>query len=218
MKRTERHHLKENIVRTGLDSVAHFVKNWQKELYIGAGVLAIAVLVFAALFALRSRQMGVQSRMAGEILKIAGELDTNPEKLPELEKLAGKGRFARLGTIELAKYWLGKGEFAKADSSLETFPRAPKDLLYYQAENLKARAATLKKDYDKAIAIYRKIEADNPAAYPLDAALFHLAEAYELKGDVGAARDIYQKLQAEYTQSYYGYEASVKAGRLQLGK
>ncbi len=218
MKRKERHHLKEDGIAAGLNRVVQYFKKWERELLIGLGVVAVAVLIFGALLVLKSRQLNSQSRKAGEILELTADLDANPDNLAKLESLDRKGRFTRIGTIELAKHWLGKSDFNKADSVLAEFPKAPRDLLFYQAENLKAQSAILQKDFDTAIAVYLKIEEDNPDVYPLDAVLFHLAEAYELKGDTKEARSLYERIQLEYTQTYYGYEASVKAGRLQLEK
>ncbi len=218
MKRTERHHLKEDEIRTGLSKFIHFFKTWQKEITIFAGVLAGLALVFLALSAVKSHQTRVQSRIAGEILALSATLEDTPDNLAKLEDLAGRGRFARLGYLELAKHWMAKGDFEKAGSYLDKVPRSPRDLVFYQAEDLKAQTAVHRKDFDSAIAIYRKIEADNPSHYPLDAALFHLAEAYELKGELQEAKSIYARIQQEYTQTYFGYEASIKAGRLDLGK
>ena len=76
-----------------------------------------------------------------------------------------------------------------------SIPAGPKDLLYYQAEDLKAQVALGRKDYDKAIAIYTKIGDEKPKAYPLDAARFRLAECHELKGDTATALELYKKLQ-----------------------
>ena len=218
MKRTERHHLKEDEIRTGLSKFVQLFKTWQKEITIFAGVLAGLVLVVLALLAVKSHQARVQSRIAGEILTLSASLDETPENLAKIEEIAGRGRFARLGYLELARYWMAKGDFDKAGTYLDKVPRSPRDLIFYQAENLRAQAAVHRKDFDAAIAIYRKIEADNPSVYPLDAALYHLAEAYELKGEVQEAKNLYTRIQQEYAQTYFGYEASVKAGRLNLGK
>jgi len=45
-----------------------------------------------------------------------------------------------------------------------------------------------------------------------------LAEAYEMGGHKKEALELYTKLQSEYSQTYYGYEASMKASRLALQK
>jgi len=218
MKRRERHHLKEDEIRTGLSKFVHFIKTWQKEITISAAVLAGVVLIAAALFALKSHQTRVQSRIAGEILSLAAGLDENPDNLTKIEELAGPGKFARLGYLELAKHWMAEGNMEKVTSVLDKVPSSPRDLIYYQARDLRAQAAVRNKDYDAAIAIYRGIEEDDPSVYPLDAALFHLAKAYELKGETEEARDLYTRIQQDYSQTYYGYEASVQAGRLNLGK
>ncbi len=218
MKRTERHHLKEDEIVTGLGRFVHFYNTWQREILIFAGVLGLVILVFGALFLLRAHSRSVQSRAIGEVMDLSADLGQKPENLAKLEKLAASGSAARFARLELAAYWAGKADYAKADSYLGRIPAAPKDLLYYQAQSLEAQVLVARKDFDKAIALYKKIQADNPKTYPLDAVLFHLAEAYELKGDIKAALDIYQKLQADYAQSYYGYEASLKVGRLGLRK
>jgi len=75
-----------------------------------------------------------------------------------------------------------------------------------------------RKDYDKAIAIYTKMGDEKPTSYPLDAARFRLAECHELKGDTATALELYKKLQTEFPQSYFGYEASLKISKLEARK
>jgi TolA-binding protein len=218
MKRTERHHLKEDEVRMGVDWFIHIFEKWQREILIGAGIAAFAVLLFLALFLVRSHAQNVQSRAIGQVVSLSQDLPTKPENLAKLEALAAKGPAARLACLELAGYWAGKGDYAKAESFLARIPAVPKDLLYYQAQDLKAQTFVRKKDYAKAAVIYQTLRDEKPKTYPLDAVLFHLAEVYELQGQTKQALDVYTKLQAEYSQTYYGYEASVKASRLALQK
>ena len=218
MKRTERHHLQENGMSHGLSWLVDFAKKWRKELTIVGAAAAFAVVVFAALVLIRSHSQSVQSRVVGEVGALAAEAAQKPEKLAELEKLAGSGRYARRANLELAKYWAERNDWAKAESFLGRIPASRKDLLYYQTEDLKAQVAVGKKDYDRAIAIYRKVRDEKPKVYPLDAVLFRLAESHELKGETSAALEIYKSLQTDYAQTYFGYEASVKAGRLGLKK
>lgn len=218
MKRAERHHLQQDEVRTGLNWFIHFYETWQREILIGLGIAAFAALLFLALFLVRSHAQNVQSREIGEVVGLSQDLPTKPENAAKLEALAAKGPAARLACLELAGYWTGKGDFAKAESFLARIPAAPKDLLYYQAEDLKAQTFVRKKDYAKAAAIYQKLRDEKPKSYPLDAVLFHLAEVYELQGQKKEALDLYTKLQSEYSQTYFGYEASMKASRLALQK
>jgi tetratricopeptide (TPR) repeat protein len=218
MKRTERHHLKEDEIRTGLNWFVDFYEAWRQEILFAAGVLVFAVVVFMALFLVRSHARSVQSRALGNVISLSQDLEKKPENLAKLEALTNSGPSARMACLELAGYWAGKGDSTKAESYLGRIPASPKDLLYYQAEDLKAQTFVEKKEFDKAIAVYQRIRDEKPKTYPLDALLFHLAEAYELKGQKKEALDLYTKLQSEYAQSYYGYEASMKASRLALQK
>jgi tetratricopeptide (TPR) repeat protein len=218
MKRTERHHLKEDEMLTGLNWFVNFYETWRREIFIAAGVLACAVLVFGVLFLVRAHALSVQSRALGEVVGLSQDLEAKPENAGKLESLASGGPAARLACLELAWFWAGKGDGAKAQSYLDRIPAAPKDILYYQSQDLKAQLLIKAREYDKAIAIYQQVRNEKPKTYPLDAVLFHLAEAYELKGQKKEALDLYQTLQTEYTQTYFGYEASMKAARLGLQK
>jgi tetratricopeptide (TPR) repeat protein len=218
MKRTERHHLKEDGMVRGLSLAAEFLKTYQREFLMAAGALAVAALVFAALTLVRSYNHSVFNKVVGEVHELAADLGAKPENLAGLEKLAEKGRYARMANLELAKHWYGQGDLDKAESFLARIPAGRKDLLHYQAEDLRAQVLLRQKEYDQAIAIYAKIRDEKPKAYPLDAVLFRLAEATELKGENKEALDLFKKIQEEYAQTYYGYEASLKASRLALAR
>jgi tetratricopeptide (TPR) repeat protein len=218
MKRAERHHLQEDQMAHGLSWLIDYAKKWKREVTIVAGALAFAAVVFSALLLIRAHNRSVQSGIISQVGDVAAEAAQKPEKLAELEKLAGVQRTARLANLELAKYWAERNDWVKAESYLGRVAGGPKDLLYYQTEDIKAQVALGRKDFDKAIAIYQKISDEKPKVYPLDAVLFHLAESRELKGETKEALAIYKKLQEEYSQSYYGYEASLKTGRLGLQK
>ena len=218
MKRTERHHLKEDEMAHGVHWLVEFFQRYQREVYIVLGAVAFAAAVFSGLMILRAHARSVQSAAVGQVTALAAEIETTPTKLADLEKLAAGGRTARLATLELARYWAEKSDWAKADSYLAKIPSGPKDLLFYQAEDLKGQVALARKDYDKAIGIYKKITDEKPKAYPLDAALFGLAQSQEAKGETAAAIETYQKLQADFPQTYYGYEASLRAGKLEIRK
>ncbi|RPJ01247.1 MAG: hypothetical protein EHM31_06285 [Candidatus Aminicenantes bacterium] len=218
MKRTERHHLKEDEMAHGVHWTVEFIRKYRREITVVGAALAFAAVVFVVLLAVRANARSRMSRAVGEVSALAAEVSQKPEKLADLEKLAAKGRTARLASLELARHWAEKADWAKAESVLDRLPAGSKDLLYYQAEDLKAQVALGKRDFDKAIAIYKKMADEKPKIYPLDAILFHLAESHELKGDTTAAVELYKKLQADYSQSYFGYEASLKAGKLEVRK
>jgi len=216
MKRTERHHLKEDEMAHGVHWLTEFIQTYRREISYVAGAVVLALVVFGGLLAVRAQSRNAQSRAVGRVMDLAAEIGQKPDKLADLEKLAAGGRTARLAGVELARYWAEKSDWAKADGALAKLPAGPKDLLYYQAEDLKAQVAVGRKDYDGAIAIYKKIGEDKPKTYPLDAAAFRLAECHELKGETAVAIELFKKVQTDFPQSYFGYEASLKLSKLEV--
>src|SRR5512136_2156808 len=99
MKRTERHHLKEDEMAHGLTWLVDFFKQYQREALIVAGAVVFAALVFAALLIVRAHARSVQSRAVGEVSDLAAAAVDKPEKLADLEKLAGKAQTARLANL-----------------------------------------------------------------------------------------------------------------------
>ncbi|MCX6568566.1 MAG: hypothetical protein NT147_05900, partial [Candidatus Aminicenantes bacterium] len=89
MKRTERHHLQEDQMAHGLSWLIDYAKKWKREVMIVAGALAFAAVVFAALVLIRSHNRSVQSGIISQVGDVAAEAAQKPEKLAELEKLAG---------------------------------------------------------------------------------------------------------------------------------
>jgi predicted negative regulator of RcsB-dependent stress response len=209
--------MKEDGLAVGLTKALRFFKAWHKQLLMLAGVAGLAVLVFLGIGLLRARSLSAQSGVATQILKLRTDLEQKPENLAALEKLAGRGRYARLAHVELATYWIEKGDLDKAAASLKEVAGRPKDFVYYQAQDLAAQVEVRRKNYDRAIEIYKNLEAEKTAAYPLDAVLFRRAEAHALKGETKEARELFQRLQTEFSQTYFGYEASIRAGKLGTG-
>lgn len=214
MKRVERKQLKEDEFVSGINTVLQFLKARQKEFIMVAAGLAAVVLIVLGLTALRNRNLRKESRVVSEIVALRAEIAKKPENLAKLEKLAGNGKFQRMAYIELATYWLEKGDIDKAEQQARQVKSTPKDFLYYGAQDLLGQIAVKKKDFAAALEIFRKIEEAKPSVYPMDAILFHKGEALELKGDRQGALAVFKQLQDEYAQSYYGYEAALKASRL----
>lgn len=214
MKRTERHHLKEDQIAKGMNSVLDALKEHLGEL-IKAGVVlaALAVIVLGVVF-VNGQRRSARSREISQVLSLAADLETKPGNAATLDGLAGRNGRSPLACIELAKYWMGKGETAKALGYLDRIPASRKDVLYYQGQMLKARIQVQVKNFDQAEAVLKKIIEDNPRDFPLDVAMFNLAEAYELQGNRDKAVETYKAVEAKYSQSNLGYEASQKAGRL----
>jgi predicted negative regulator of RcsB-dependent stress response len=218
MKRIERKQLKEDQLASGLTRFLGFIKKWTRELVIAGGVLAFLLVIFAVSQLVKAHNLAKENKVITQILSLREEADKRPESLARLEALAGSGKFSRLAYIELATYWFDRGDLAKAKADLEKIGDTPKDMLYYQAQDLLGRVYLGQKSYDKAVEIFKKIEKDNPKSFPLDAILFHQAEALEQKGDRAAALALYKKIQEQFPQTYYGYDATQRLSKLETGK
>ncbi len=218
MKRIERKQLKEDELASGLTKSLRFIKNWTRELVIAAGVIVFLLIVFAVFQLVKAHNLSKENQVISQILSLRSEADKKPENLAKLEKLAGQGKFSRLAYIELATYWFDKNDLAKAQENLGKIGDNLKDMLYYQAQDLLGRVYIRQKAYDKAIEVYKKIEKDNPKSYPLDAVLYHRAEALEMKGDTAEAVALYKKIREQFPQTYYGYDASQRLSKLEIGK
>ena len=218
MKRDIKKKLKEDEFVSGMNKFMHFVRTWEREILIAAAAAAAVLLLFLGFQFLKAQQVKKDSRTAGQILELRSGLAAKPENAAQLEKLGGEGKFSRVSYISLATYWVEQGQLDKAQAALAKIKDETKDFFYYQALDLSAQIAILKGEYDKAIDLLKKIEADKPKDYLLDAILFRRAEALEKKGDRTEALKLYKTLQADYAQSYFGYDASLKVKKLEAAK
>ncbi|MBN1223337.1 MAG: tetratricopeptide repeat protein [Candidatus Aminicenantes bacterium] len=214
MKRKERKHLKEDKFQEAITQIIEYARKYKKEIFMAGIAVAAVVAIFIVIQVINAQNLKRQNVQLYRIRSLSAELTEKPENLQELEKLAGNGKFARLAHIELAKYWLEKGNFAEAQSRLEKV-RGKKDLFYYQAQDLLGQTFINQKEYDKAIGIYETIKEENPENYVLDVVIFHLAEAYEGKGEIEKALGLYKRVQEDYPQTYYGNDASSKVKELE---
>jgi predicted negative regulator of RcsB-dependent stress response len=215
MKKVVKKQLKEDEFVSTMNKIVHFFETRTKEIIIGLCVIAFIALLFVGLRFLQAQNFKKESLTLGQMQEIRSTLSTKPENLAKLEQLAGKGKYGRLAYVLLGTYWIEKGDLAKAKDVLAKVGGTPKDFIYYQAEDLLGKVDTLAKNYDQAIAIYTKLEKDKPKDYTLDVILFHKAEALEGKGDKAGALEVYKKLQQDYPQSYFGYDATERVRKLE---
>lgn len=218
MKRTERRQLKENELATGLSQFVRWVRKHEKKfmaLALGLVVLlGLAVGIKLLLDYQKSREAGYLS----QVLALKAELDQKPENLAKLEDLARKRKFGRIAGLVLATYYLEKNDLDKAEQLLSGVKDRGRDLVHYQILDLYAQVESRRGRYDRAVEIYRQMEKEKPTDYPLDVILFRLAEAYEKAGQSDQAIGIYRDLQANYQNTYYGYQAVMKVMKLETGR
>lgn len=218
MKRKKRRKLKEDEFVSTINRIFHYVQHHTKELItLSILIVAVALILFGVKYLSRQSQRK-ESQQLTQILDLQDDLNAKPENVAKLEEIAGRGKFTRLGYIYLSSYWVENGDLEKAQVFLEKIPEKPMDVVYYQAQDLLGQIYFKRKDYDKAIEIYRKIEEEDPESYSLDVVLFHRAEVHEEKGDTDEALALYRRIQQEFSQTYYGFDATQKVKKLESRK
>ena len=218
MKRIVRRQLKEDEFVSVFNKAVHYIREHTRQLInFFVAIVVLAILIFGANFISR-QNLKKESQLLTQILELEADLNEKPENLAKLEELAGSGKFSRMAYTVLASYWIENGDLDKAQSYLEEFPQKNKDVLFYQAQNLLAQVHFKKKEYEKAIEIYRGIEEEDPGSYSLDVVLFNRAGVHEEMGETDEALALYRRIQEEYSQTYYGYDASQKIRELESKK
>ncbi|HOE14331.1 MAG TPA: tetratricopeptide repeat protein [Candidatus Saccharicenans sp.] len=217
MKRTERKQLKENELASGLSRFFLWVREHGHELKVAGIAILVVVAIILGLRFYGNYRKSQEANYLSQVLALRAELDQKPENLAELEKMAGSSRYGRIASLSLATYYFEKNDFSQAEKILERVKDKGRDLIHYQILDLYGQVLAKQNKFDEAISVYRQIEKDKPKSYPLDIALFHLAEVYEKKGDREQAINVYRQLQGTYQNTYYGYQAALKVMKLQAG-
>jgi tetratricopeptide (TPR) repeat protein len=218
VKRIKRKQLKEDEFVSTVKKIVNFVKKRSKELVAVALAVVCVVIVIIAIKFLQAQAVKKESRILGNILELSSQIREDPDKIAELENLAGDGKFSRVAYLEIATYWVELGEPEKAKSYLQKIPSGKKDLIYYQSRDLLGQIYIQNQEFDKAIELYAKIEEENPKTYTLDPILFHKAQAHEQRGEIEKALGYYQRVQDEFSQTLYGLDASQKVQELEEKK
>jgi len=215
MKKVVKKQLKGDEFVSTMTKIMHFFQTRTKEILIGVAAVVFIGLLYSGVRFLRAQQIKKESRLITQLLELRSTSNAKPENLAALEKVAGNGKYARLGHVLTATYWVEQGNLEKAKESLGKIKPSPQDFIYFQAQDLLGQVNVMQKDYDRAIAVYAKIEEAKPKDYCLDAVLFHKAEALEAKGSKPEALAAYKKIQEQFPQSYYGYDAGERARKIE---
>jgi TolA-binding protein len=216
MKQQERHRLKQDDLAFGFRRLVVFGKKFGRQLAMAGVVLVVLVLIYLGIQFFRAQGEKKESRAIAEVIALRDDLLKNPGNLVKLQGF--KGKAGRLADVLVAAYWVEQGDLDKAEASIGRVKEYPKDNIYYQAQGLLAQVHFWRKNYDKSIEIYKAILAENPKDYPLDGVMFHQAEALEKKGQKAEALALYKRLQSDYAQTYFGYEAQTKVASLETAK
>lgn len=218
MKRIKRKQLKEDEFVSTINKVINFAKKRSKELIAASLAVVCIVILIIAIKAIQANAVKKESRLLADVLDLSSQLRDNPDKITDLENLAGNGKFSRVAYLKLAAYCIEQGDTEKAKSYLEKIPENKKDLIYYQSRDMLGQIYIQNDEFDNAIEIYKKIEEENPENYTLDPVLFHQAQAHEQKGEKEEALALYRRIQDDFPQTMYGFEASQKVKELEEKK
>ena len=218
MKREERHQLKADrfieIVNRGIK----LIRTQKTKIMLGfAGILVIVLIGLGVRF-IQAQGLKQESRQLAQIIQLNKDLSDHPEKLAELEQMAGDGRFARLAYIYVASHHFEKEAYDQALAALENFPSARKDIVYYQGMALRGQILTAQKKFDEALGIYQAIELDAPKDFPLEAVLYRMAEIYADREDSERALELFNRVKDDFPQTFFAYEAQREAAKLEEKK
>lgn len=218
MKKKVKKQLKGDEFVAAINKIIQFAKSRTKEIIAVGLAIMVVVIIFLGVKYVQARGSKKQSQILADIVQLSGKLETEPGKLEELEKLGGNGKFSRLAYVKIAAYLYEQGELDKALDVLENIPTHKKDLIYYQALDLKAQVYTAQDKHDQALAIYQGIEDENPEDYALDIVLFKKAKILLGQDKQEEALVLFKKIQEDFPQTFYGYEATQEAAKLEEKK
>ena len=102
MKKVMKKQLKEDEFVTTVTKVIDFAKKRKKELIAATTAILVIILVILGVRFIKAQQVRRESALLSQIFELSTEALENPEKLTELEELAGKGKFARVATIPVS--------------------------------------------------------------------------------------------------------------------
>lgn len=218
MKKKVKKQLKGDEFISVINKIIHFVKSRTKQI-IAAGLgIVVIINIFLGIKYMQTQGSKKQSQILADIVQLSDELEGDPVKLNELEKIGGSGKFSRLAYIKIAVFSYEQGELDKALNALENIPTYKKDLIYYQAMDLKARVYAAQDKHDQALAVYQGIEDENPKDYALDVVLFKKAKILLEQGKQQEALALFTKIQEDFPQTFYGYEATQEAAKIEEKK
>ena len=234
MKRTERHHLKENEFAEWLLGAKHWYEANSKTVgYIGiAAALALAAVM--GTMAYRQMNQGKASSALAAALAVA-EAPVLPPAPPE----AGKPPVQRPGTYPtdrarldaaLPKLLAVAEAYPDSDAGLMARYRAAAALVavgrtqegaarykevvdkgkgaYQVMARLGiAEAHLMAGQFDQAIASFKEVEALKSDDVPVDGVLMQLARAYQLAGKTEDAKKVFKRVVDEFPQSPYAAAA-----------
>ena len=234
MKRTERHHLKENeVAEWVLGLKGQYEANKNAILYGGLAILVLAGAVFGTM-AWRSMSGGRANAMLAEAMTVAeapvtaptageaGTLPVQPAGTYPSERVKREAALPKFMAAADAYPSSEAGLIARyrAAATLVALGRADEGIQRYRDVSDKATgvvqamarlgvadAQLSAGKYDEAVAGLKAMIDQKAADVPADGVLMQLGRAYRLAGKKGDAKVSFQRLVDEFPQSVYAAQA-----------
>ena len=240
MKRTERHHLKQDELVSSIGQATHWFQQHRTNVVnallvaLGAGLLLGGIYIYRTRKSDEARALLADAlkQYHGDVRSETGDTEapssgpkfaTAEEKyrtaLESLEKVANE--FGSYDSGRQARYYVGLcqaelKDFEGAEGSLQKLRSGNRDLLYYLASKALASVATERGNHTAAAEIYRPLVEDAQNPLPKDYLLFELAKAEERAGNLEQARQYYDRMVAEHPESQLRGDAMSRRELLEL--
>jgi predicted negative regulator of RcsB-dependent stress response len=232
MKRTERHHLKDNELAKAAATARRVAEEQRGTLLIVGGVVVVILAAIVGYIAWTSRVSGRAGALLAEALVVedarvgpAAAPGTAGPSGPSFETARAKhqaaltkfkvaadeypstdaGIFAR---YRQAATYMALGEPASAASTYQQVIDKAGDTLYGQMARLGlAEAQTQTGQYDQAIATFKMLSERKDAKVPVDGVLIRLGRAYLDAGKPADAEQTFNKIVQDFPESPFSSDA-----------
>ncbi|NIM17188.1 MAG: tetratricopeptide repeat protein [Candidatus Aminicenantes bacterium] len=208
MKRKEREHLKEDPFRQFIQKVLAFLKQYQKLIYIGIGVVVAAGIIIAALVVIQFLSVGSENRLYAEALNIKNDGTLNVEqKIEKLSQFPSKSGISAAVKLFLASLYFEKGDLEKSKEALKGFSSSKYKLINDQKMLLEANILIASDKTKEALELLNKLVSSPQSEVAKDFILLKMARIQVRMDQEEAAINNLKKITDEYPQSFYSYEA-----------
>jgi len=236
MDRQQRHDLKHDKFVDEIGLLSGKARENQRLLYaIGAGLVALAVIIYGIYFYRSSRETKAQEQLATAIQTFDAPVgdaqpqdqnQTGPRFKTETERNAAaekqfkdvQAQYASTDAADVAGLYLaridaGRGNIKNARTELEEFISDHKDHILVGTARFSLYQLRLENGEAPQVTAELNAElAKTKPDLPGDSILVLLAQAYDVQGDATKAREAYRRITTEYPDSPYIVDAQRRVG------
>lgn len=232
MKSTERHELKRDGFAETTFSVVDTVRENQRKIAVGVGILLVLLVVTGGVMAWRGRQANQAGAMLGRAMAIAQSQIVPASTLPGATQAAGTyptvqarseaavNAFTEVVTTypgtegalvaryHIASELLAAGRAAEAEQAFASVAAEARSGVYAASARLgQAQAQLASGRTDDALKIYTELAAARDSVLPTDGLLMELGRASIQAGKPAEARAAFQRVIDEFPESTYVQQA-----------